>query len=141
MSAGPGLLTGLDVVDLVSISPDSLAYDDHSGPTFHPQNENSNGNIAFYEVTSAGDTIEFNLSRYTGSYDRPAFTVNTIFGTTEYDIYDREQERIAISEKSGYHSNLWVIDMDNTSSKFRLENFSDTQAGFYAYIEIYNEII
>jgi hypothetical protein len=141
MTVGAGLLEGTDVVDLISINPDSLAYVDHSGVTYHPQDENGNGNIEYYEINNQGNYIDFDVGRYTRDYNRPAIVFRTIYGAVDFDVYDRGQDRTIVSENSDFHSDVWIVDISDASSELRLTDFDDTQAGFYAHISVLDKVV
>lgn len=140
MSVSSSLEEGTDVVNMVSISPDSIAYVNHKGAVFHPQDENNNQNISFYEITGTTDEIDFNTRRYTREYNRPILTLHTIFGPTDFDVVDRSQGRTIISEVSGFDTEVWNIDITDSSPELRLTNFGDTTAAFYPFVGVFNRI-
>lgn len=141
MSIGAGLLEGVDVVDLVDVSPDSIVYVDHQGLTYTPQNESGSGNVALYEVNNQTDQLDVNLRRYVRDYNEPTLMLNTIFGSTDFDVYDRRQERTLLSEDSGFDTDTWMLEITDASPELRFENFDDTQAAFYPYISIFDKVV
>jgi len=124
---------------LIGLRPGDEAYDDHTGMVYHSQNENGNGNVAFYEVQNTGDELLFDLRGMVDGLDEPVLQLNTIFGATDYNLEDRGTGNVIIAEQSGFDSDVWRIDISDTSLRFRLTQFDTgngvdgTQAGWLAY--------
>jgi hypothetical protein len=125
---------------LVGIRPDDVAYEDHTGPNFVSQDDSNNGNVAYYEMTSVGDTIRFDLSRYMSGLENPVATFHTNWGPTEFLLRDQNDVETFINEKSGYHTDLWVVEMGNVSGRTAIEITDDdqgvngTQAAWLPYV-------
>jgi len=136
MGIGVGLVSGFTVDRLYDISPDGSLYDDHTGMVYHPQDEGGNGNIAFYEVQNAGDTLEFTLPSEMARFDAGAIVLNTVFGSTDYDVLVPASGETVLSEQSGFDSDVWPISINLADTTLRLTNFDDTQAGFSPYVSV-----
>lgn len=127
---------------LVGIRPGDDAYNSHTGLTFHPQDESGGGNISFYEVNATTDQLEFDLATYVGRFSNPTLILNSVFGPTDFTLYDRDGPTQVIDEQSGYDSDVWIVDLSGTSGNLRLTDFdtnagvTGTQAGWYAYVTV-----
>ena len=147
MGIGAGLIIGQTVDELVSIRPGDRAYVDHAGAVYHPQDENGNGNVAFYEIQAAGDTIDLNLSRYTEPLDSPKLVLHTALGPTDYAVEDRATGRTVIDEQSGFDTDVWVFDITSTSDELRITDFDTggqvdgTQAAWYPYVGLFEGVV
>jgi hypothetical protein len=109
---------------LVAYRPGDAQYVDDDGVVFHPQNENSNGNVAYYEITATGDYIDLDLRDNLAGLDRPVLFLYTQWGATDYDFEDRGANEVLVSEQSGFDTDVWAIDLINTSGRYRLTNFA-----------------
>lgn len=118
---------------LVNIRPNAPAHIANTAP----YTQQSSDNVGFYEITDEGDTIDFDLEQVPDLQD-PTIEISTVFGTTDFDLVERDTGNKITSEKSGFDSDVWLIDVQNTSGKFRLTNFDDTQAAFYGYVKVYD---
>lgn len=124
---------------LIGLRPGDDAYVDHNGLVFHPQDENGNGNVAFYEVTASGDELLFDLRDIVSGFDDPVLILNSIFGPTDFTLTDRGSGVPVVAEQSGFDSDVWAIDITDTTLRFRLSDFdtgngvNGTQAGWLAY--------
>ena len=147
MGFGAGLITGLDTDELVSIRPDDKAYVDHTGAVYHPQDENGNGNVAFYEIQASGDTIDMNLSRYIRPFQDPKLVLHTAFGPTDYAVEDRVTGRTVVDEQSGFDTDVWVFDITSSSAELRITDFDPsgqadgTQAVWYPYVSLFEGVV
>lgn len=121
---------------LLDISPDSDNLVKYEGAVFHPQNEQSNGNVAFYEIQSQTDEIVINVEQNIDGLTNPVLIWNTAWGPTDFDLIDINTGKTVISEVSGYDSDVWIVDLTGTSGEYKLTNFEDTQAGWYAYVQV-----
>jgi hypothetical protein len=124
---------------LVGIRPSDSAYVNHTGADFVSQGDtitSPTNNLSLYEINNVGDQIDFDLvDRITG-LGTPIMVVNTIFGTTEFDLIDRDNGNEILGETSGFDSDVWIINLSGTEGNLRLTNFDDQQAAFYPYIRI-----
>jgi len=127
---------------LIGIRPQDEAYYGSDGVVYHPQDENNTGNIPFYEITDTADSIEFDLTGHLGGLDTPIAVLHTAFGTTDFDLRDRETDDAIISEQSGFDQDTWIVDLSGTSGRYELTQFDTTngvdgtQAGWQAYITL-----
>lgn len=137
---GPGLLGGRVVDHLVGIRPDDIAYVTHAGAVFHAQGAD-NGNMAFYEIGAAGDTIDFDLGEVAGDMDEPRIVITTAWGSTDFDLIDRDDSETVIDESSGFDTDVWLPSIQVTSPNLRLTDFQDTQAAFLPYIGVYDALV
>lgn len=113
---------------LLGIAPGDGAYVDHTGAVFHPQDENGNGNIAFYEIQNTGDVIEIDIANQISGLATPTVTFYTQWGATDFDIVDRVDGSVIVSEQSGFDNDLWFVDVTGTSGTLQITQF-DTNAG------------
>jgi hypothetical protein len=147
MGLGAGLITGLDTDEVVSIRPGDGAYVEHTGAVYHPQDENDTGNVAFYEIQNQGDTIDFDLRRYTRPFDDPKLMLHTAFGPTDYTVEDRVTGNIVVDEQSGFDTDVWILDITSTSSELRITDFDPggqvdgTQAAWYPYVSLFEGVV
>lgn len=128
---------------LVDIRPSSDFYVDagndtpgETGPIFRRQNENQTGNVAFYEIQHVDDFIKIDVEQFDSSLEDAALIWNSIWGPTEFDLVDRTLNKTLISEVSGFDSDVWIFDISDGSGQYTLTNFDNTQAGWYAYVEV-----
>jgi hypothetical protein len=138
MTLGAGLIEGQLTDVLVGFRPGDLAYEDHTGAVFHEQNEAGGGNVAFYEIQNQGDQIDINLGNIIFGMDQPVVVIHTSWGSTEYDVVERSSGNAFISERSGFGSDVWPIDVQATDGKIRLTNFADTTAAFLPVLSVFD---
>lgn len=118
---------------MVNIRPNAPAHIANTAT----YNQQSDSNVGFYEVNSAGDTIDFDLEQVADLQD-PTIVITTAWGTTDFDLVERDTGDTVVSETSGFDTDVWVVDVQDTSGKFRLTNFDDTQAAFYGYVRVFD---
>lgn len=118
---------------MVNIRPNAPAHIANTAT----YNQQSDSNVGFYEVTSAGDTIDFDVEQVPDLQD-PTIVVTTAWGSTDFDLVERDTGDTIVSESSGFDTDVWIIDVQDTSGKFRLTNFDDTQAAFYGYVRVFD---
>lgn len=127
---------------LIGIRDGDPALEATTGVTYHPQDENGGGNVAFYEINNTADEINFDLRDYIGGLDTPILVLRSLFGETDFDLEDQTTGEVIVSEQSGFDSDTWFINVDETSGQFTLTEFDTdagvdgTQAGWYAYVEL-----
>lgn len=127
---------------LVPIRPGDEAYINHVGPTFVSQDQNDNGNIAYFEITSEGDEILFSLRDRIAGLENPVITLHTQWGPTDFDLVDDIDGETIISEQSGFDNDTWLIQVSGRSGRFSLTNFSTgdgvdgTQAAWLPYVGV-----
>lgn len=145
MSIGTGLNTGTDTDVLSGLRPGDRDYVDHTGMTFHPQNENNtDGNIPFYEINNQSDQLDFTMEKFIVRFDRPIMVLHPIFGETDFQLVERSTGGTVVDEVSGFGSNVWVFDISATDGKLRLTDFDPsgavdgTQAGWLAYARVFD---
>lgn len=125
---------------LIGIRPDDSAYVGHTGADFHPQNESDT--IPFYEITSTADEILFDLSDDAEQIDNPVMIARTAFGPTDFTITDRQSGDVVISEQSGFDTDVWFVDISQTSYKLKIADFDTddgvdgTQAAWYPFLTV-----
>jgi len=113
-----------------------------TGVTFNAQDENGNGNVAFWEINNTGDEINLDLRDYISGLDTPILIFRTVFGPTDFDLLDQQTGSTIVSEQSGFDSDTWVINVEGTSGQFTLTQFDTgngvdgTQAGWYGYVQV-----
>lgn len=145
MGLGAGLITGREVDLLVGLRPGDAAYDNHTGFTYHPQDEsNTDENVAFYESGAVGDQLDFDVGPYIGQMETPMLVLQPIFGAVDYDVIERTTDQSLISEYSGFASNVWPLDISPTDGSLRLEvanndsGVDGTEAGWYPYAALFD---
>lgn len=145
---GQGLVAGRPVTRNLAIRPGDKAYVDHTGAVYHPQDENNtDGNIAFYEITAEGDEIDLDLRRYISDATRPHVAFYPLWGATDFDIIERATDETLVSEQSGFDTNVYVVDISGSDGQLRLTNFDTgdgvdgTEAGWYAYLDVYDLVV
>jgi hypothetical protein len=121
---------------LIDISPESDNLIKADGPVYHGQNEDSQGNVAFFEIQDRHDELIFTVEDNISGLDNPVLIWNTAWGPTDFDLIDLNTGQTVVSELSGFDSDVWIIDLTGTSGEYKLTNFEDTQAGWYAYIQV-----
>ena len=125
---------------LVGIRPDDPAYEDHQGPTFVPQDDNGNENVPYYDMTSVGDSISFDLSRYMSGLDAPVATFHANWGETEFLLRDQNNAETFINELSGFDTDMFLVELEGVSGRITLEITDDdgavdgTQAAWVPYV-------
>jgi len=138
MALGAGLLEGARVSKLVGIRPDDFAYQSHSGLVFHPQDENNTGNIPFYEVTAAGDSITVDLAAAVREFDSPALQLNFVFGSTSFTVQNAAGQTV-VDELSGFDTDNFHASLAATDKELTVTSFDDTTAGLYAFQLVYDQ--
>lgn len=119
---------------LIGIRPTDPAYVAHTGATFESQGENG---VAKYILNNTDDTIDFDVSVLSDVYEKPLIEIKTAYGPTAFDLVDRSDSSVIISDESGFDTNSWVVDISDGSTELRLTNFTDTQAAIVPYVEPY----
>jgi len=107
-----------------------------SGVNFQQQDQGQRGDIAYYEIVNTSDQIDFDVSDLMYSSGDTIVEINTIWGSTEFDLIDRQDQDVVISELSGFDSDVWHADITLSSGELRLTNFADTQAAFQPFIKV-----
>lgn len=138
MSIGQTVIEGQLIKQLVRIAPNDIPYVASSGVTYHPQDEGDSGDVAYYEINNQGDTIDFDLDAYTEGFDSLAIKIQTVWGSTDFDLLQRDSDSTIISDDSGYHSDVWFAFIGGLKPHLRLTNFDDTQAAIYPYVWVFN---
>lgn len=125
---------------LIGIRPGDDAYVTHSGTDFRAQDDTATAaeNMAFYEINAAGDRIDFDLAPYILGLGTPLAVITTAWGTTEYDLIDRDNGQVVLGESSGFDTDVWMVDLSGTEGQLRLTNFADTQAAFLPYLKVWD---
>lgn len=133
MPIGPGLLTGTQVGGIYGIAPGDDQYVDHTGLNYTAQTDS---NVAFYEVNAAGDTLEFILPDVVEKYDDAVFTLQTVFGPTDFDVLLKDSGTTLVSETSGFDSDVWRIEGESVGETIQVTNFDTTTAAIYPYLPV-----
>lgn len=137
MSIGAGIIEGTKVADLlVGIRPTDDAFNSVSGATYVPQDDNGNGNVAYYEINNETDSIEFTIPSEAQEYEEVGVTVFTVFGPTDFDVERVASGTDVISETTGFDSDVWIFSGVQAGESLRFTNFDNTQAAFYPYIYV-----
>lgn len=119
----------------IDITPSSSHYVANTGCVFHPQDEGGNGNVAFYEIQGASDTIDIDIEEEVNEASDPLLIINTAWGPTDFDLLDRgDNNDEIISEVSGFDTDHWFVALDSATGKLRLTQFDDTQAAVLPYV-------
>jgi len=113
---------------LIPIRPGDDAYVSHSGAVFHEQNEAGNGNVAYYEIQNTTDEIVFTLADNMNGISNPLLALYTQWGATDFALYDDINGGAIVDEQSGYDTDIWHVEVGDTSGKLRLTDF-DTDDG------------
>lgn len=127
---------------LVPIRPDDPAHEADEGVTFHPQDEDDNLNVAYYEINDEGDRIDFNVNEYAQGLDVPILVLYSVWGATDFTLIDRATGDPIVSELSGYDTDVWMIDLSGTSGQLRLTDFDTdgdvdgTEAAWLPFVEV-----
>lgn len=127
---------------LLGIRPGDDAYVAHQGAVFHPQNENNNLNMAYYEITATDDQIDFDVATQVTGLETPILALHQHWGETDYDLIDRVDSTEIIAEQSGFDNDIWFINLEGTSGKLRLTSFdtnqgvNGTEAAWLPYVEL-----
>lgn len=127
---------------LVGIRPDDPALDQTTGATFHPQDEDGGGNVAYYEINATDDEIQIDLRSYIGAFDTPIAIFHTAFGETDFEIEDFATGDAFIVEQSGFDTDAWAVDLSGTSGRYVITQFDTdagvdgTQAAWYPYVTL-----
>jgi len=143
MGIGAGLIEGTAVDASVGTRPDDEAYDGHSGATYHPQDEGGTGNVGFYEINNTSDEINFALGPALRGISDPVLVFYTAFGTTDFDIINRNTNATLVSEQSGFDTDVWLVDAPPTTDQLRITQFdtgtvNGTQAGWYPFVGVFD---
>ena len=113
---------------LVPIRPGDPAYVNNDGSIFHPQDENNNLNVAYYEIQAEADTIDFDVADNAQGLSEPVLVLYSTWGTVDFTLLDRNSGDPIVSELSGFDTDVWIVNLSGTSGRLRLTDF-DTDAG------------
>jgi hypothetical protein len=145
MSVGLGLLEGAATDKLIGIRPGDIAYEDHTGAVYHPQNEGGNQlNIAHFEITNPSDIIEIDVQPYVSDYTAATVVFFTPFGATDYDVIDPGTSNTVVSEQSGFDNDSWVVDISAYGGRLNITNFNTgdgvagTESAWYPYVAVFD---
>ena len=125
---------------LIGIRPGDSAWVRTIGANYIRQEEHDT--ISFYEIQNGYDQIQIDLSEYITGLSDPVMVARTAFGPTDFTITDRESGDIVVSEKSGFDTDVWFVDISETSGKLTIGEFDTddgvdgTQAAWYPYVTV-----